>query len=159
MSTFTGHIHGAAIIFDWADLFSPSSLPICCLPVSCLSLWQSVSTDILVWCLFGEEIEGMRSDLIGHWWWTLTSYIIELKKEKRQTMRGIEINMGDMEVFSPSIFPFSFATLLVVLVGWITCRFVIVRMMIQQRAACMRHSRTWWISFSASWVDCNRVIS
>lgn len=29
MSTFTGHIHGAAIIFDWADLFRPSSLPIC----------------------------------------------------------------------------------------------------------------------------------
>lgn len=132
---------------------SPLGLSVCLSLFSAsLSLWPSVSPDILVWCLFGEEIEGMRADLIGHWWWTFTSYIIEQKKRKRQK------NMRDMEGFSLSILHFSFARLWVVLVGWITW-FVIVRMMVQQRAARMRHRRTWRISFSASWVDCNRVIS
>lgn len=29
MPTFTGHIHGAAIIFDWPVSVRPFSLPIC----------------------------------------------------------------------------------------------------------------------------------
>lgn len=104
MPTFTGHIHWAAIIFDWAVPIHPPSV---CLSVCLsrptlffsLSLWLSVSTDILVWCLFGEEIEGMRPNLIGHWWWTFTSYVIEHKKRKRQKMRGKGKIMRDMEGF------------------------------------------------------------
>lgn len=117
MSTFTGHIHGAAIIFDWADLFSPSSLPIC-LSACVLSLSLIVSLYryfglVPVWRRnWGNEVWFNRSLVVD-------THILHHRAEERKEADN-ERNINKYGRYG-GLFPFHlpfFICYIISCVGW-----------------------------------------